>query len=362
MILTNTTNYFAKFIEYLSGAEGLNLGFAGEILAYVVIAALYLAFFAVAGLMLVYMERRIAAFFQLRLGPNRVGPWGLLQTIADALKLVAKEITGTDKKDGLLYHTAYYLVIVAAWVSLSVVSFAPGVQAFNVNIGVFFISAVSSVGVLGLIFGGWGSNNKYSLLGAMRSGLQMISYELSAGLAMLTIILMVGSLNVDSIIEAQQSNIFLIQGHIPALIAFAIFIIAGTAESNRTPFDLPEGEAELGAGFHSEYSGMGFAYFFLAEFINMFIIASLTATLFLGGWLAPFGITDSLPWQPLWGLIWFFVKVLGVIFLMMWFRWTFPRLRIDQLLTLEWKYLLPMALVNIVLMALVVYFDLLIKF
>ncbi len=353
MILTNTTNYFAQLIDYLFEQMGLG----GQILGYVIVAAIYLTFFAVAGLLLVYVERRVAAFFQLRLGPNRVGPWGLLQTIADALKLLAKEITGTERKDKLLYHAAYFLVIPAALIGLSVIPFSNGVQAYDLNIGVFFISAVSSVGVLGILFGGWGSNNKYSLIGGMRSGLQMISYELSAGLAILTIILMAGSLQMSEIINQQKDLWFIVKGHIPALIAFVIFVIAGTAESNRTPFDLPEGEAELGAGFHSEYSGMGFAYFFLAEFINMFIISAVAVTLFFGGWLAPFGITDSLPWQPLWGAVWFFVKVSGMIFLLMWFRWTFPRLRIDQLLTLEWKYLLPVGLLNIVLMAILVYYN-----
>ncbi len=355
MILTNTTNYFAQLVNYLSDQMGLG----GQILGYVIIAAIYLAFFAVAGLLLVYIERRVAAFFQLRLGPNRVGPWGLLQTIADALKLVSKEITGTDRKDKLLYHTAYYLVITAALIGLSVIPFSSAIQAYDLNIGVFFISAVSSVGVLGIIFGGWGSNNKYSLIGGMRSGLQMISYELSAGLAILTIILMAGSLQMSEIIEQQRDLWFIFKGHIPALIAFVIFIIAGTAESNRTPFDLPEGEAELGAGFHSEYSGMGFAYFFLAEFINMFIISAIAVTLFFGGWLAPFGITDSLPGQAFWGFFWFAFKVTTIIFLFMWFRWTFPRLRIDQLLTLEWKYLLPIGLLNIVLMAILVYYNIL---
>jgi len=358
MILTNTTNYFAELVAYLSD----KLGMGGQILAYVIVAAIYLGFFAIAGLLLVYIERRVAAFFQLRLGPNRVGPHGLLQTIADALKLLSKEIFGTNRKDNLLYTTAYYLVIIASLVALSVIPFSIGVQAYDLNIGVFFISAVSSVGVLGLLLGGWGSNNKYSLIGGMRSGLQMISYELSSGLAIITMVLLAGTLQMSGIIEAQRDTWFILKGHIPALIAFFIFVIAGTAESNRTPFDLPEGEAELGAGYHSEYSGMGFAYFFLAEFINMFIIAAVGVTLFFGGWLAPFHLTDSLPWQPLWGAIWFFLKVAVFIFFMMWFRWTFPRLRIDQLLTLEWKYLLPIGLVNIVLMAIVVYYNVLIHF
>jgi NADH-quinone oxidoreductase subunit H len=358
MILTNTTNYFAELVAYLSDKMGLG----GQILAYVIVAAIYLGFFSVAGLLLVYVERRVAAFFQLRLGPNRVGPHGLLQTIADALKLLSKEIFGTNRKDNLLYTTAYYLVIIASLVSLSVIPFSIGVQAYDLNIGVFFISAVSSVGVLGILLGGWGSNNKYSLIGGMRSGLQMISYELSSGLAIITMVLLAGTLQMSGIIEAQRDTWFILKGHIPAWIAFFIFVIAGTAESNRTPFDLPEGEAELGAGYHSEYSGMGFAYFFLAEFINMFIIAAVGVTLFFGGWLAPFHLTDGLAWQPLWGALWFFLKVGVFIFFMMWFRWTFPRLRIDQLLTLEWKYLLPIGLVNIVIMAIVVYYNVLISF
>ena len=190
----------------------------------------------------------------------------------------------------------------------------------------------------------------------MRSGLQTVSYELSVGLSILTMILLSGSLQLSEIIEVQRTGGWLIvQGHIPAIIAFMIFMIAGTAETNRAPFDLVEAESELGAGFHTEYSGMKFAYFFLAEFINMFIIASLAVVLFFGGWLSPFGITDGITWFP--EVIWFLIKVILVIFLMMWFRWTFPRLRVDQLLTLEWKYLLPINLVNIVFMAIVIWMN-----
>jgi NADH-quinone oxidoreductase subunit H len=326
-----------------------------SIVEWVLIAAVYLTFFAVAGLFLVYMERRIAAFFQLRLGPNRVGPSGLFQTIADALKLVTKELTITDKADKFLFNLAPYYVIVAALVALSVLPFSKEFHAFDINIGVFFLIAVSSIGVIGILLGGWASNNKYALIGAMRSGLQTISYELSVGLSILTIVLLAGSLQVSSIIEAQQEGgWFIIQGHIPAVIAFMIFMIAGTAETNRAPFDMVEAESELGAGFHTEYSGMKFAYFFLAEFINMFIIAAIAVTIFFGGYLSPFGITESLPWL---GVFWFMIKVLIIIFLMMWFRWTFPRLRVDQLLTLEWKYLLPLNLVNIVFMAVVIWLN-----
>ncbi len=325
------------------------------IVEWVLIAALYLAFFALAGLLLVWMERRIAAFFQLRLGPNRVGPSGLFQTIADALKLLSKELTVTERADLFLYNLAPYFVIVAALISLSVLPFSGSFQAFDINIGVFFIMAVSSIGVIGILLGGWASNNKYSLIGAMRSGLQTVSYELSVGLSILTIVLLAGSLQISEIVEAQRTGgWFILQGHFPAAIAFMIFMIAGTAETNRAPFDMVEAESELGAGFHTEYSGMKFAYFFLAEFINMFIIAAVAVTIFFGAYLSPFGITESLPWL---GVVWFMLKVLVIIFLMMWFRWTFPRLRVDQLLTLEWKYLLPLNLMNIVLMAVVIWLN-----
>ncbi len=330
-----------------------------SILEMILIALGYLTFFAVAGLFLVLLERRIAAWFQLRIGPNRVGYQGLLQTMADALKLVSKELTGTVKADKFLYNLAPYFVIITSLMSLAVFPFSEKIQAFDINIGIFFLIAVSSIGVIGILLGGWASNNKYSLIGAMRSGVQTISYELSVGLSLLTMILLTGSLQLSEIVETQKQGWLIIQGHVPAVIAFMVYMIAGTAETNRAPFDMVEAESELGAGFHTEYSGMKFAYFFLAEFINMFIIAAIATTVFFGGWLSPFGITESIPWL---GVFWFMLKAMVLVFLMMWFRWTFPRLRIDQLLTLEWKYLLPINLVNIVLMALLVWGGLIIKF
>lgn len=333
-------------------------GVAG-IVEMVLIALVYLGFFAIAGLFLVLMERRVAAWFQLRIGPNRVGFQGLLQTMADALKLISKELTGTVKADKFLYNLAPYFVIISALLALAVFPFTKEFQAFDINIGIFFLIAVSSIGVIGILLAGWSSNNKFALIGAMRSGVQTISYELSVGLSLLTMILITGTLQLSEIVEVQKSGWLIIQGHIPALIAFMIFMIAGTAETNRAPFDMAEAESELGAGFHTEYSGMKFAYFFLAEFINMFIIAAIATTIFFGGWLSPFGITASIPWL---GVFWFLAKTLVLVFLMMWFRWTFPRLRVDQLLTLEWKYLLPINLVNIVLMALIVWLDFTIQF
>jgi len=322
----------------------------------VLIATAYLILFAVAGLYLVYLERKVAAWFQLRLGPNRVGPFGLFQTMADALKLVSKELTSTDRIDKFLYNLAPYFVIITSLTALAVFPFSKQLQAFDINIGLFFLIAVSSIGVIGILLGGWSSNNKYALIGAMRSGVQTISYELSVGLSLLTMVLLTGSLQLSEIIEIQRTGGWLIlQGHVPAVIAFMIFMIAGTAETNRAPFDLVEAESELGAGFHTEYSGMKFAYFFLAEFINMFIIASIAVVVFFGGWLSPFGITEGITWFP--EVLWFLIKVLIIIFLMMWFRWTFPRLRVDQLLTLEWKYLLPINLVNIVFMAIIIWLN-----
>jgi len=343
----------SRFLIFSNTAEG-----SLSILEMILIALAYLGFFAVAGLFLVLMERRVAAWFQLRIGPNRVGYQGILQTMADALKLVSKELTGTVKADKFLYNLAPYFVIISALMGLAVLPFAQNIQAFDINIGIFFLIAISSIGVIGILLGGWASNNKFALIGAMRSGVQTISYELSVALSLLTMVLIAGSLQLSEIVEVQKQGWLIVQGHIPAIIAFMVFIIAGTAETNRAPFDLVEAESELGAGFHTEYSGMKFAYFFLAEFINMFIIASIATTIFFGAWLSPFGITESIPWL---GVFWFMAKAMVLVFLMMWFRWTFPRLRVDQLLTLEWKYLLPINLVNIVIMALMVWLNLIIK-
>ncbi len=325
----------------------------------ILIALVYLTIFAVAGLFLVLIERRVAAWFQLRIGPNRVGFQGLLQTMADALKLLSKELTGTDKADKFLYNLAPYFVIITALMALAVIPFTQDFHAFDINIGILFLIAISSIGVIGILLGGWSSNNKFALIGAMRSGVQTISYELSIGLSLLTMILITGTLQLSEIVEVQKNGWLIVQGHIPAIIAFMIYMIAGTAETNRAPFDMAEAESELGAGFHTEYSGMKFAYFFLAEFINMFIIAAIATTVFFGAWLSPFGITESI---PLLGVFWFLAKAMVLVFLMMWFRWTFPRLRVDQLLTLEWKYLLPLNLMNIVIMALIVWQNLTIQF
>ena len=320
----------------------------------VIVGIIFLTLFAVLGLNLVYVERKICAFFQQRLGPMRVGFWGTAQTLADLIKLLLKEPLITKNADKFLFNLAPFVLIIASFMAMAAIPFAKGLHAFDIDIGVFYITAISSIGVVGVLLAGWASNNKYSLIGAMRSGAQIISYELSVGLSLLTIIVLTGSLQFSEIIESQREGWWIFRGHIPALIAFIIFLIASTAETNRGPFDLAEAESELTAGFHTEYSGMKFAFFFLAEFINMFIVAAIGATVFLGGWMPlHFGALESfnaiMDFIP--PIFWFFGKTAFIIFLMMWFKWTFPRLRIDQLLTLEWKYLLPINLINILVMA-----------
>lgn len=333
--------------------SSLTPGFA-TVVEMVIIGICFLTFFAVLGLVLVYAERKVCAFFQLRLGPMRVGFWGTAQTFADFIKLLLKEPLATKNADKLLFNVAPFVVIIASFMAVSAIPFAKGLHAVDFDIGIFFITAVSSIGVVSILLAGWSSNNKYSLIGAIRSGAQILSYEISAGLALLTIIILTGSLQLSEIIESQRTGWWIFKGHIPAVIAFIIYLIAGTAETNRGPFDIAEAESELTAGFHTEYSGIKFAFFFLAEFVNMFIVAAIAATVFFGGWM-PFHIGDFAAFNHIMdfipGVVWFFGKVSFMIFLMMWFRWTFPRLRIDQLLTLEWKYLMPISLVNIVIMA-----------
>jgi len=323
----------------------------------VIIGVLVLLFYAVIGLFLVYAERKVCAFMQNRLGPNRVGPFGLFQTIADLIKLLFVELVPIKNADKFLFNLAPFIVIIAGFMAIAAIPFAKGLHAIDMNIGILYVIAVSAMGVIGVLLAGWSSNNKYSLIGAIRSGAQIVSYELSVGLALITIVILAGSMQLSVIVEAQRDGWFIFKGHIPAFIAFVIFLISSTAETNRGPFDLAEAESELTAGFHTEYSGIKFAFFFLAEYMNMFIVASIAATVFWGGWM-PFHvgnweafnhIMDFIP-----PFIWYIGKTFFVIFLMMWFKWTFPRLRIDQLLTLEWKYLLPINLFNLLLMAFIV--------
>ncbi len=335
--------------------ENLNSGLALTI-EFLIVGVLCIGLFAVLGLVLIMMERKVSAYMQVRLGPNRVGPKGMFQTVADTLKLLVKEGLTPTGADKFLFNLAPFVVMIAAMLILAPIAFAKNFQIWDINIGVLYVSAVSSIGVIGILMAGWASNNKYSLLGAMRSGAQIVSYELSAGLSILVIVIFTGDLSISKIIESQQTGWWIFRGHIPVLIAFVIFIIAVTAETNRAPFDLAEAESELTAGFHTEYSGMKFALFFLAEYVNIFIVCAIGATLFLGGWM-PLHIGNweafnrIMDWIP--SSLWFVGKTFFLIFVIMWFRWTFPRLRIDQLLNLEWKYLLPISMFNLLLATLI---------
>jgi NADH-quinone oxidoreductase subunit H len=312
------------------------------------------AFMSVAALVLVYAERKIAAHFQCRLGPMRVGWHGTLQSIADVAKLLLKEDIVPAKADGFLHVLSPILCVLAALLALIAVPFTPHLAIADMDIGILFVSAVSGFGVLGILVGGWGSNNKWSLLGSMRAGAQIISYELSATLAILVIVVFSGSMRLSEIVQSQAQGWWIWRAPVVGLLAFLIFIIAATAEINRTPFDLAEGESELTAGFHTEYSGMRWAFFFLAEYINMVVVAAMGTTLFLGGWM-PFHLGNLSAFNNAMDLIppgmWFAGKALSIIFLMMWFRWTFPRLRVDQLMKLEWKVLLPLGFVNLLVSA-----------
>ena len=302
------------------------------------------------------MERKVAGHMQMRHGPNRVGPAGSMQIVADTVKLLMKEGLTPNSADKFLFNLGPMIVVATSMMAIAPLAFAKNFQLWNISIGVLYVSSISSLAVIGILVAGWSSYNKYSLLGAMRSGAQIVSYELSVGLSLVAIVIFSGSLNLNDIVESQSNGWWLFKGHVPALVAFVIFIIASTAEINRAPFDLAEAEQELTAGFHTEYAGMKFAMFLLAEYINLFIVSAIASTVFLGGWMPlhlgnweSFNhIMDFIP-----SSLWFFGKTFGIIFVIMWFRWTFPRLRIDQLLNLEWKYLLPISMVNIIAVTLI---------
>ncbi len=324
----------------------------------VLVALIIITLYAVFAIALIYMERKVCAAFQCRIGPNRVGKWGLLQVFADVFKMLTKEIINMRNSDRFLHNMAPFLVIVASMLTFACLPWNKGAHILDFNVGVFFLLAASSIGVVGILLAGWSSNNKYSLIGAMRSGAQIISYELSIGMTMLTMIALTGTMQLSEIVQQQADYGWNIcRGHIPAVVAFLIYLVAGNAECNRGPFDLPESESELTAGYHTEYSGMHFGFYYLAEYLNLFITAGIATAIFLGGWAPVYfpgldGFNNVMAYIP--GFIWFVGKTFFVVFLLMWLRWTFPRLRIDQILSLEWKYLVPISMANLILMALIV--------
>lgn len=294
---------------------------------------------SVNALFLIWVERKVSAHMQVRLGPMEVGPHGAIQSVADALKLMSKELITPEETDKPVFWLAPIIVFLPVLLSFLVIPFSRTMIIKDMNVGIILILGFSTLAVLAILMAGWSSNNKYSVLGAIRSVAQNIAYEIPLLITVMSIILMVGSFKLSDIVAAQGGVWFIVMQPL----AFLLFITCATAETNRAPFDLPEAESELVAGFHTEYSGMRFAVFFLAEYTNMFIAASVGAVLFLGGWHGPI-----LP-----GVVWFLLKVYALIFMMMWFRWTFPRVRFDQLITFAWKILIPLAFANLLITALV---------
>jgi len=349
---------FTNLTKWIDSALQANLpAFWVLVVEMLLVGIALLAIYALTAMILIYVERKITAFFQARVGPNRVGKYGIMQTVADVLKILLKEIIHINRVDKFLFFAAPFFMIVASVLTFGAIPFGQGIEGIDFNIGVFYVTAVSSLGIIGVLLAGWSSNNKYSMIGAMRSGAQFVSYELSAGFALMTMVVLTGTMQFSEMIESQRFCWNIFNGHISSLVAFSIYLISGHAETNRGPFDLPEAESELTAGYHTEYSGLQFGFYYLAEYLNMFIIASIATTMFLGGWM-PFhiggldGFNIVMDFIP--PFFWYIFKTAVVIFIMMWFKWTFPRLRIDQLLTLEWKYLLPINLFNVLLMAFLV--------
>ena len=314
-----------------------------------------LVFLILLAFFLGYMERKVAAFMEIRFGPNRVGPKGTLQIVADTVKLLFKEGFTPDLSDKFLFNLAPGIIVLSSMLAVAPIAFAKGFQIWDINIGVLYISSVSSISVIGVLMAGWSSSNKYSIIGAMRAGAQIVSYELSVGLSLISIVVLTGSLSLNDIVESQVNGWWILKGHIPVIISFVIFVVASTAEINRAPFDLVEADQELTGGFNTEYGGMKFAMFLMSEYINLFVVSAVAATLFLGGWM-PFHLGNFTAFNHIMDYIpssiWFFGKTLFIIFIIMQFRWTFPRLRIDQLLNLEWKYLLPISMINVLLVTL----------
>jgi NADH-quinone oxidoreductase subunit H len=341
-----------SLIRAVPALSGVPL-WALSLLLMVIVAAVVLTFALTYAGLATYVERKVAGDIQARIGPNRVGPFGLLQFLADGVKLILKEDVIPATADRFLFVLAPYLVFVGSFAAFVVVPFGVGLIASDLNIGLYYVMAVTSLVVVGVLLAGWSSNNKWALLGGMRACAQIVSYEIPVGMALLPAVLIAGSLSLQDIVRSQGGllgifgwNIF----HNPfTFLGFFLYYVAALAETNRTPFDIPEAESELVAGYHVEYTGIRFAFFFLAEYGDMFVVSALAAACFLGGWHIPFFDAAALPaaWGNLVSLGVFLAKTLSLVVLMMWIRWTLPRLRVDQLMRVAWKYLVPLAFFNL---------------
>ena len=340
-----------ELIELFQWAYGLlaELGLPPAwvtIISYGVLGSVVFGVLSLLALFLVWWERKIAGHIQQRFGPMRNGWHGWYQTIADAIKLLQKEDVDVTARDRFVFFWAPVLCFVAAFLAYICIPFGKGLIVADLNIGILYIMAVTTFTIIALLMAGWGSNNKYALLGGMRSAAQVISYEVPMVASILSVIIYAGSLSMIDIVQSQDSLFGWFICRVPfGPIAFLTYIVAATAEANRVPFDIPEAEQELVAGFNVEYSGMKFAMFFLAEFVNMFTVSAIAVTLFLGGWEGP--------WLPSW--LWFLLKTLAVVLLLMLFRWTYPRLRVDQLMEFAWKFLVPVTFANLILAAIMKY-------
>jgi len=325
-----------------------------------IVAAVIVGYIAVAAMFMIWWERKISAHIQVRFGPMRVGGWhGWAQSIADGIKLLLKEDVIPAGADKVVFVLAPMVVFAAAIAAYVTIPWAPGLIVRDLNIGILYMVAISSLVVVGIIMAGWSSNNKYSVLGAMRSAAQAVSYEVPLVLSLLGPVMIAGTMSMEKLVEAQSGWWFGVLPKwfvFPQVVAFLVYFTCSLAECNRLPFDIPEAESELVAGFHVEYSGMRFAIFFLAEYANMFVVAAIATTMFLGGWQGPWFRLPGLPPEAahgLFGLFWFLVKCYVVIFVMMWLRWTLARVRVDQLMDLAWKVLLPIAFANLIVTGLV---------
>lgn len=318
------------------------------------VISLPLMFVLVYALIAILAELKVSAWIQERVGPMRTGPYGILQPVAEVIKLIQKEDITPDQSSKLLYNLAPFIIFTGAYAAFAVIPFSESFVPAGIDVGLFYVFAIGSISAMGIVMGGWASSNKYSLMGAMRSVSQLISYEIPAAMAILSVVVLASSMNMQEISRAQSGyfwNWFIFGGPgdwtkifvIPFTLGLTIiYFIASLAETNRVPFDIPEGESELVAGFHTEYSGMKFAMFFFAEYANMFVVSAILTTIFLGGWNSPFGDFMQGPW---WGAMWFILKAFFIVLIQIWIRWTLPRYRVDQLMYLGWKVLLPLSFI-----------------